>query len=144
MTIRRGSRQPEREVLTDGATASHRVLLVEDEESVRLVAERMLRKLGCEVRSAASAPEALDAVRGGCSPDVLVTDVVMPGMDGLELHRRLEEPGRRLPVVFVSGYPGVGHDRDDLTGRHVFLQKPFSGEELAGALKRALASEKEG
>ena len=115
------------------------VLLVEDEEIVRRLARRMLTGLGYRVTEAASGTEALALVRAGVRPDLLLSDVIMPGMSGPELVHELEALMPALPVLFVSGYPG-----DVVTGRGALppgvplLDKPFTREGLAAALREAL------
>lgn len=118
--------------------APRRVLLVDDEPPLRRLAAHALKAAGHEVREAEDAEGALEAVAAGFVPEVLVTDVTMPGeMDGLgladALHARL--PG--LLVVLVSGYAerAVG---EGLAGRHyVFLEKPFRMKTLLAALAGA-------
>jgi CheY-like chemotaxis protein/anti-sigma regulatory factor (Ser/Thr protein kinase) len=106
------------------------VFVVDDEPLVRDSAADVLRHAGCEVRAFASAGEALAAAREGV-PGVLVTDVVMPDMDGLALAKAivLEHPDAR--VILMSGFiPDTepwGELRD---GRWAVLAKPFRGEEL--------------
>ena len=96
------------------------VLVVEDDSAVRRIAERILRGGGYRVVSAANALEALAAV-GDC--DLVLTDVVMPGMSGAELLVRLRETVPGLPAIFMSGYT----DRpDEIPTDDAFLQKPFS------------------
>jgi two-component system cell cycle sensor histidine kinase/response regulator CckA len=113
------------------------VLLVEDEPAVRALAAGMLRSFGYTVLEASQGDEALavsDAHRGPV--DLLVTDVVMPGMRGPEVaHRlRVRRPGVR--VLFVSGYGG---DMMAPLGTRVdFLQKPFTADDLARRVRKAL------
>ncbi len=112
------------------------VLLVEDEEIVREFALTTLERAGYRVLAASRAAEALELVASGVELDVLVSDVVMPGMGGRELAERVlaERPG--TGVVLVSGYseePAAG----DLPGGQmpVFLQKPFSVPALVDAVR---------
>jgi CheY-like chemotaxis protein len=113
---------------------SETVLLVEDERVVRRVAARVLRGLGYTVIESGSGQEALAASSGYAdSIDLLLTDVVMPGMSGNELAQRIAAERPSIRVLFTSGYT------DDAVFRHgviehglSFLQKPFS----AGALTR--------
>jgi PAS domain S-box-containing protein len=114
------------EQLADGGT----VLLVDDEDLVRASTSDMLAELGYAVIEAASAEEALQLVREGLKPDMLVTDHLMPGMTGIELARNMRgrEPG--LPVLLISGYAedeGIGPDIPRLT-------KPFRRAELSASL----------
>jgi two-component system cell cycle sensor histidine kinase/response regulator CckA len=120
------------------AAASRRVLLLEDETPLRLLARRALVAAGHEVRAAEDAEAALAVVEDGFVPEVLVSDVTMPGeMDGLALAEMLRERLPGLSVVLVSGYAAatVG---DGLAGRGArFLQKPFRLAELAAAVAAA-------
>jgi len=119
------------------ATA-RRVLLVEDETPLRLLARRALEAAGHEVRAAEDAEAALEALDGGFLPEVLVTDVTMPGdMDGLALIEALRGRVAGLSVVLISGYAEavVG---EGLAGRGIrFLEKPFRMAELAAAVTEA-------
>ncbi len=109
-----------------------RVWLVEDDDAVARSTARLLRNAGAVVTLFGAAPELLDQLRGLKPADVLITDVILPGMDGRALHELLEQRLRsRLPVVFVSGYP------DEILSPHGVLEadlhfvvKPFSGERL--------------
>jgi PAS domain S-box-containing protein len=121
------------------ASAEHRatILLVEDEPVVRAVTARLLRGLGHTVIEAALPAEALEAVHP--TVDLLVTDVMMPGMNGRELAERLvrERPG--LPVIYISGYSPESLFGDGLLDAGTpFLAKPFSREELAARVQEAL------
>jgi PAS domain S-box-containing protein len=103
------------------------VLLVDDEELVRMVAAEILEELGYAVIEAASAEEALRIVAAGKHFDVMLTDHLMPGMSGTELARRVKAERPGAGVVLVSGYAeheGVAPDLPRLT-------KPFGRDELA-------------
>jgi PAS domain S-box-containing protein len=115
------------------------VLLVEDEEMVLRFTGQLLRKLGYEVLPAASAEDALATVGEGVRFDLLLTDVLLPGIDGLELFRRLAAQRGGFPVVFMSGYTGsVLAERGLRETGAAFLQKPFSHDELASKVRAAL------
>ena len=107
--------------------AAGRVLLVDDEDLVRSVAAFMLCDLGFEVTEAASAEEALRIVEGGLEPDLLVTDHLMPGMNGTDLVRFLKTRRPGLPAILVSGYSNMAGVAADLPR----LQKPFRSADLA-------------
>ncbi|HET6548909.1 MAG TPA: PAS domain-containing protein [Solirubrobacter sp.] len=111
------------------------VLVVEDADAVRVLTGRILYAAGYQVVSVESGAVALERLD---SADVLVTDVVMPGMSGVELAVAARERRPGLPVVFVSGYTGdttiAGND-DPTTA---FLAKPFDGDELLRAVRATL------
>ena len=82
------------------------ILVVEDDEPVRLTAIRILERLGYQLHDAASGAAALEMVDAqGFVPDLLLTDVVMPGMNGKELHRELSRRIPALKVLYASGQP---------------------------------------
>jgi len=118
------------------------ILLVEDEAPVRRLAERILTRRGWKVFAAACAQDALDIVEGAETLHLVcvVSDVVMPGMDGPALVRALRETLPSLPAVLVSGYADAPL-RAQLASEHVrFLSKPFAMEELASAVAAAVAA----
>lgn len=103
------------------------VLLVDDEELVRMSTADMLIELGFEVAEAASAKEALHLITTGAAPDLLVTDHLMPGMTGAELAREVRALRPGLPVLLVSGYA----EADGIPPELPRLTKPFRSTELA-------------
>ena len=122
-------------------TGSARVLLVEDEDGVRSFAVRALRSRGFEVLEASNGAEALDILaeqKGRL--DIVVSDVVMPEVDGPTLLRELRKTHPELKFVFMSGYPNdafrAGLDAQEKFG---FLPKPFSLTELVSKVKEELA-----
>ena len=115
------------------------VLLVEDEDPVRSFASRALRLRGYEVLEAASAEQGMELLaEPGNHVDVLVSDVVMPGMDGptFAAEARRMRPGLR--VVFVSGYAEDSFRRTLMDREFLFLPKPFSLTDLTAKVKEAL------
>jgi CheY-like chemotaxis protein len=105
-------------------------LLVDDEELVRMSTADMLADLGYDVTEASSAEEALLLLRQGASPDLLVTDHLMPGMSGVELAREARLLNADLPVLIVSGYAELDGIASDIPR----LTKPFRNSELAERL----------
>jgi len=117
-----------------------RILVVEDDESVREVTVQMLQILDCEVEAAANPHEALEIILKQEPPfDIVLTDVVMPGMTGKELMEHIERLKQGPTVVFMSGYTSnvIVHHGVLEAGR-IYLQKPFSLLELATQINRAL------
>jgi two-component system cell cycle sensor histidine kinase/response regulator CckA len=116
------------------------VLLVEDESSVRALAETILVRLGYKVAVADSGPAALRAWEERLGRvDILLTDVIMPHMSGGELAHRLREMKPGLKVLFMSGYTDdmlAGHGV--LAGETQLIQKPFTADALGRKLRDVL------
>jgi PAS domain S-box-containing protein len=119
------------------------VLLVEDEPTMLAVARSALIRLGYEVLPTASPAEALRLVESYPDPiQVLLTDVIMPGMNGRDLATRLLERRPDLACVFMSGYTAdVIGAQGVLDGGVAFIQKPFTVQELGLTIQNALAGE---
>jgi len=117
-----------------------RVLLVEDEPAVRHLARRVLERSGYAVIEAADGEEAIRRFEESGAPvDLLLTDLVMPGMSGRALAERLTALSPGLPVVFMSGYPGDAFADGGPEGSpSYFLQKPFAPALLADHVRQAL------
>jgi two-component system response regulator MprA len=112
-----------------------RILVVDDERSVRDAIERLLRLEGHEARLAADGDQALAALAQG-TPDAVVLDVLMPGTDGLEVCRTLRAGGNRVPVLMLTARDGVGDRVAGLeAGADDYLTKPFALEELMARLR---------
>jgi len=113
-----------------------RVLVVEDQDPVRRQACRILEAHGYTVTEAASADEAL---AGWAPVDVLVTDVVMPGMSGQQLAEHARDLAPELRIVFMSGHTDDIVVRDGARhGDIAFVQKPFTRDSLLRAVEEAL------
>jgi len=121
---------------------SETVLLVEDEAAVRQFARRALESSGYCVLAAADGAEAMATALSHPGPiHVLVTDVVMPGMGGPELARRLSQQRSTLRVLFCSGYTDDASVREGVReAGTAFLQKPFSPEELIRKVRDVLSA----
>ena len=119
------------------------VLLVEDESDLRSLAERVLARAGYTVLAASDGTEALQRAENHPGRiDLVVTDVVMPGMSGRELFARLRERGRCDRVLYISGYPDDEILRRGLEqGDTEFLEKPFRGEELTARVQSVLGGQ---
>jgi two-component system, cell cycle sensor histidine kinase and response regulator CckA len=118
-----------------------RALVVDDEEVVRDVCARLLERMGYAVRTARDGEQALALLRAEPGIELLLTDVVMPGIDGAALEREVRAHTRGATVVFMSGYA----DRDTVNGSgpsdgSLLLQKPFTPAELEETLEQALAA----
>ena len=127
---------------TRDLTGAGTVLLVEDEDPVRLFSARALRNKGYKVIEAKSGEAALEVITAGSEKvELLITDVVMPRMDGPNLVKRVRELYPDMKVIFISGYTEdafrkrLDHDADI----H-FLPKPFSLKQLAGKVKEVMLS----
>jgi two-component system cell cycle sensor histidine kinase/response regulator CckA len=118
------------------------VLLVEDEVAVRAFAARALASRGYQVVEAGSGVEALSAIeRNGGEVDLVVSDVVMPEMDGPTLLRELRQKRPDMKVIFISGYAEEAFKKNLPEGeRFTFLPKPFSLKDLVAAVKETMAS----
>jgi PAS domain S-box-containing protein len=114
----------------EARAAAGTVLLVDDEELVRMTTSDMLVDLGFEVVEASSGEEALELLQRGLAPDLLLTDHLMPGVNGADLARRARADRPDLPVLIVSGYAEAEGLATDLPG----LTKPFRNAELAAKL----------
>jgi two-component system cell cycle sensor histidine kinase/response regulator CckA len=129
----------------DSAAAPQGILLlVEDEPPLRRLAERALRRAGWDVKAAEDAESALALVEDGLRPAVMVSDVMMPGMDGVTLSRQLRKLLPYLPVLLVSGYaPGMVDagvpDQESPGAALHFLAKPYATAELLRSVTEILA-----
>jgi len=123
------------------ARGTETVLLVEDDPRIRKIVAKALGGSGYRVKVAADGAAALDAVgRDGAPPDLVVTDVIMPGMDGRTLAEELRRRHPRLRVLYVSGYAGDAlAERGFLESGIHFLQKPFTPSELLERVRALLA-----
>jgi len=121
-------------------SAGGHVLLVEDQPEVRGVTRVILRNLGFEVLEAESGEHALGIPDRHDGPiDLLLTDVIMPGMNGRELASRFEALRPRAKVIFMSGYTDRIMSEDGLLDPSIhFLRKPFLPEELCELVAKAL------
>jgi CheY-like chemotaxis protein len=136
-----GARQP-----VAAAREPGRLLVVDDEQPVREVLAAQLRLAGYQVSEAGDGAAAVALLAEGQHIDVIVTDLAMPGMDGISLIRaaRQERPG--LPAILITGYAGdaalmtIGNS---LGGRFALLRKPVSAADLADEVAVLLAAAKE-
>ncbi len=114
------------------------MLVVDDDRSIRHALERALPLEGFLVQSAEDGPSALERLDGE-HPDLVVLDVVMPGLSGIEVTRRLRERGSRVPVCILSARDEVSDRVEGLrVGADDYLVKPFALEELVARLHALL------
>lgn len=115
-----------------------RVLLVEDEGTVRTVAMRILQRRGFSVYVASSGEDALTMLAASGGVDVIISDVMMPGMSGLELAERVAATPAPPPIILMSGFATPDVDPSDLERLAVrFLPKPFTPDELERVVRQA-------
>jgi two-component system cell cycle sensor histidine kinase/response regulator CckA len=131
----RKGREPAGEVWGTGT-----ILLVEDEATVRAVAERALTRHGYEVLIAENGEAALEILAHHPDIDLMVSDVVMPTMDGPTTARAARASHPDLPILFISGYAEEQLRKSIDLDRVGFLAKPFSVQQLAEAVRAALQS----
>lgn len=131
-----GQSGPRPEVHLNG---QRNILVVDDDAPVRAMLARLLRSRGYDVWQATNAAEARKAVERQ-QPDLVISDIVMPGESGIELRRALLRGWPSLPVILVSGYsaeaPAEFAARTPCTH---FLQKPFAAEEMLDLVGATLA-----
>ena len=117
-----------------------RLLVVDDDPAVLTVASRILSRAGYDVSSAEGSAAALELAEEEGSFDLLLTDVVMPGMNGRELAEAFHERWPETPVLYMSAYTEDEVIREGIRLNSVtLLSKPFSVEEIVGAVESALA-----
>ena len=127
--------------VTRDVTGQDTILLVEDEEAVRSFAARALRMRGYNVLEASGGEEALEIVKSdNAKIDLIITDVVMPNMDGPTMVRHVKVLKPNLAVIFMSGYAEEAFRRNDQNSEGIhFLPKPFGLKQLAAKVKEVLA-----
>ncbi|MGC9196941.1 MAG: PAS domain S-box protein [Syntrophobacteraceae bacterium] len=138
--IKQAATEPVLEPRSQGGKET--VLLVEDEGQIREMAKTMLEELGYIVIEAHEPSQAIALFENHSSRiDLLFTDVVMPNMNGKELAKRIRELKPGIRTLFMSGYTAdaIAH-LEELDERAVFLQKPFSLNDLAAKIRQALSA----
>ena len=120
------------------------ILLVDDEELIINVGKKMLKKLGYGVIVAGSGEQAIEEIgRNGQAIDLVILDMIMPGLDGGKVFDRIRNMQPRLPVLLSSGYSISGQATEILNrGCNGFIQKPFSISELSQKVREVLDSGK--
>jgi two-component system cell cycle sensor histidine kinase/response regulator CckA len=115
------------------------VLLAEDEPAVRAIAMRSLQRGGFRVLQASDGAAALELMEQHGQPDLVLTDLMMPGIGGAELARRLRERWPALPILFMSGYSVEDLRRQGAVGSERVIQKPFTPDALVRSVAAALS-----
>ncbi|MGD9637699.1 MAG: ATP-binding protein [Alphaproteobacteria bacterium] len=132
--------EPVQKLIDTNLAGSGRILLVEDETAVRAFGARALKNKGYEVTECASGEEAMEVLENDSAIDLLITDMVMPGMGGATLAHFVREQFPQIKVILVSGYSeDVARDELASSKEFYFLAKPFSLVDLAAMVKKVLA-----
>jgi signal transduction histidine kinase/CheY-like chemotaxis protein len=123
-------------------TGTEKILVVDDNEAVRVVGQTILERLGYTVVSAETGQEALDILKeSDVLPRLLLTDVILPGMTGPELYREVATLYPEMRVIFTSGYsPDAIAPHATLDPGFLFVPKPYNASTLAGKVREALES----
>jgi two-component system, cell cycle sensor histidine kinase and response regulator CckA len=123
------------------AGAGVNVLVVDDESAVRRFAVRVLQREGYEVLEAADGHEALEMIRAGqVTVDLIVSDIVMPRVNGVELMQAVAESHPEVPVVLMSGYATAALSELGIATPCSILPKPFPAERLLAEVHRCMRS----
>ncbi|RLC25762.1 MAG: response regulator [Deltaproteobacteria bacterium] len=119
---------------------SEKILVVDDEKSIRILLSEVLSGAGFEVSMARDGKESLDQMAGR-KFDLVITDVHMPILDGIEMLRRMKKAGRREKVIIMTGDPSDERFRDaDIPPVVTRLQKPFRMDNLLNVVVAAMAN----
>ena len=118
------------------------ILLVEDEDAVRAIAGTVLRRQGYEVIEAATPLAAAEIFeKRSRDIDLLLTDIVMPGLDGIELAKRAADIDENLKIMFITGFAAVAlHPSANAPKRAKVLSKPFHLREIVQEIDRMIAA----
>jgi CheY-like chemotaxis protein len=115
------------------------ILVVDDEESIRRVAEEILLYLGFEVETARSGEDAVERIARGAPPDLILLDVILPGMGGVEAFARIRRVAPQIPIIITSGYANRAAIEWLIEeGASGFVAKPYGIEALSERIKVAL------
>ncbi len=116
------------------------ILLAEDDESLRKFLAQALVKAGHEVTDFGDGSDAFECLKG-FRFDLLVTDIVMPGMDGIELAKRAAELNQALKIMFITGFAAVAlHPSSNAPKQAKVLSKPFHLREIVAEVDRMIAA----
>jgi two-component system, OmpR family, response regulator len=121
--------------MSKGESNNQRILVVDDESSISDLISTSLRFVGFDVRTASNGSQAL-LVAEEFKPHAMVLDVMMPGMDGFEVCKRIRNEGQNIGVLFLTAKDGMEDKVAGLTiGGDDYMTKPFSLEELVARLR---------
>lgn len=128
-----------------GPNGSHaRILVVDDEPAVRLYVRRVLLEEGYAVHEAGDGAEALELVRSAPDRwDLIVSDIVMPRCNGVELHQQLAAIVAGMPIILMSGYAATQLNELGIAAPCGVLVKPFEADQLLDEVRRCLPSRPE-
>jgi FixJ family two-component response regulator len=122
----------------DAQRKAHLIAIVDDDESVRNAVQGVLKSVGMKARTFASAEEFLDSGQRAATA-CLITDVQMPGMNGLELQAALAKVDDRIPIIFITAYGNTRTRTQAMAaGALAFLEKPFDDDVLLENVRVAL------
>ncbi len=125
-----------------GQTSEGRILIVDDEPDVRSVVRRTLQKAGYEVFEAEDGTQAVQEIQQGENPlllDVIITDIRMPNLNGLEAIEFFQKQFPRVPVIVLTGYPDLAMSTTLMKSGVVdYLVKPVDKEKILGAVSKAM------
>jgi two-component system, cell cycle response regulator CpdR len=117
------------------------ILLVEDDESLRKFLAQALIRAGHEVADYGDGLDAHQRLEEGQNFDLLLTDIVMPGMDGIELAKRAAEKDAALKIMFITGFAAVAlHPASNAPKQAKVLSKPFHLREIVAEVERMMAA----
>ncbi len=120
-----------------------KILLAEDDSSMLRFLAMALKKAGHQVLTASDGTEAMDIIKNGKSDeiDLLLTDIVMPGIDGIELSKKATKHNPEIKVMFITGFAAVAMGQTGInTGNTKLLSKPFHLNDLVNQVDTLLAS----
>jgi len=127
------------------APGHYKILLVDDEQTIREAGTAILEDIGYQVQTASNGVQAIDTLMtGGSLPDVIILDMVMPEMNGQEAYTKIRNIAPEIPIIFSSGFTSDKITNDLLSDPFVFgfVQKPYMIAGLAAAVEKALAGNK--
>ncbi len=129
---------------TEPKTAPRRILVIDDEEVVHASLRRILSRLGLSVDAVLTAADGLERLSTQ-RYDLVISDLMMPGMNGIEMLEKLQERGTRPPILMITGYPTIRTAVQALRlGAMDYIAKPYTRKELLAPVKRALRLEEGG